>query len=363
MTHGLPDGSRLGFGVASAAYQVEGAPAADGKGPSIWDTLTRVPGAIDDGSDGSIACASYPDPGPDLDLVAGLGVGHYRFSIAWPRIVPCGDGVVNSTASDYYDRLVDGLLERGVDPMVTLYHWDLPQALEDAGGWLVRDTAERFADYAMVVHDHLADRVRIWATLNEPWCSAYLGYGSGRHAPGRQVGGDAHRAAHHLLLAHGLAAGRMRAAGADTVGIVLNLTPVWPDAPRRRRGGRRGRRHPQPGLARPPRRRGVRRGHAARRPGPGATPSSCGPATSSWCAARPTGWGSTTTRPRAWTCQSPASDAAVDSEGTPTWRPSPASRASGSRPRHPRSAIDWEIEPTRPGGAAGRRPTSAPACR
>jgi len=231
MTHGLPDGSRLGFGVASAAYQVEGAPAADGKGPSIWDTLTRVPGAIDDGSDGSIACASYPDPGPDLDLVAGLGVGHYRFSIAWPRIVPCGDGVVNTHGLGYYDRLVDGLLERGVDPMVTLYHWDLPQALEDAGGWLVRDTAERFADYAMVVHDHFADRVRIWATLNEPWCSAYLGYGSGRHAPGRQVGGDAHRAAHHLLLAHGLAAGRMRAAGADTVGIVLNLTPVWPDSP------------------------------------------------------------------------------------------------------------------------------------
>jgi beta-glucosidase len=226
MSNALSDGSRLEFGVATASYQIEGAVEADGKGPSIWDTLTAVPGAIDDGSDGSVACASYPDPRPDIELVAGLDVRWYRFSLAWPRIMRDGGTEVNKLGLDYYERLVDGLLERGVTPMATLYHWDLPQPLEDAGGWLVRETAERFADYAIAVHDRLGDRVRLWATLNEPWCSAYLGYGSGRHAPGKQVGLDAHRAAHHLLLAHGLAAERMHEAGADNVGIVLNLTPV-----------------------------------------------------------------------------------------------------------------------------------------
>ena len=176
MSTALPDGSRLEFGVATASYQIEGAPDADGKGPSIWDTLTRVPGAIDDASDGSVACASYPEPGPDIDLVAGLGVRRYRFSMSWPRIVPDGSGEVNKRGLDYYERLVDGLLERDIVPMATLYHWDLPQALEDEGGWLVRPTAEHFADYAMTVHDRLGDRVRLWATMNEPWCSAYLGY-------------------------------------------------------------------------------------------------------------------------------------------------------------------------------------------
>jgi beta-glucosidase len=230
MNHALSDGSRLEFGVATASYQIEGAPQADGKGPSIWDTLTSVSGAIDDGSDGSVACASYPDPGLDIELVAGLGVRWYRFSLAWPRIIPDGGSEVNKLGLDYYERLVDGLLERDITPMATLYHWDLPQPLEDRGGWLVRETPERFADYAMAVHDRLGDRVRLWATHNEPWCSAYLGYGSGRHAPGKQVGGDAHRAAHHLLLGHGLAAARMHEAGADGVGIVLNLTPVLPEA-------------------------------------------------------------------------------------------------------------------------------------
>jgi beta-glucosidase len=229
MGNALPDGSRLELGVATAAYQIEGAPHADGKSPSIWDTLTSVPGAIDDGSNGSVACASYPDPGPDIDLVAGLGVGWYRFSVSWPRVVPDAAGEVNKRGLDYYERLVDGLLERDITPAATLYHWDLPQALENRGGWLVRESAERFADYAMAVHDRLGDRVRLWATLNEPWCSAYLGYASGRHAPGKQVGAEAHKAAHHLLLAHGLAASRMREAGADGVGIVLNLTPVLPD--------------------------------------------------------------------------------------------------------------------------------------
>ena len=230
MRNALPAGSDLEFGVATASYQIEGAPRADGKGPSIWDTLTRVPGAIDDGSDGSVACGSYPDPGPDIDLVTGLGARWYRFSVSWPRIVPDGGVEVNKRGFDYYERLVDGLLERDVVPMATLYHWDLPQALEDHGGWLVRETAERFADYAMAVHDRLGDRVRLWATMNEPWCSAYLGYSSGRHAPGKKLGAEAHRAAHHLLLGHGLAAARMHEAGADGVGVVLNLTPVLPES-------------------------------------------------------------------------------------------------------------------------------------
>ena len=235
MTAQLPGpGSRLAFGTATASYQVEGASAVDGKGPSIWDTFSRVPGAVVDGGDGTVACDSYHRVDEDADLVAGLGVGWYRFSVAWPRVVPDGRGTVDLRGLDYYDRLVDAVLARGVHPLVTLYHWDLPQALEDGGGWLVRDTAERFADYATVVHEHLRDRVAVWSTLNEPWCSAYLGYAAGIHAPGRREGGDAHRAAHHLMLAHGLAAARLHEAGADSVGIALNLAPVWPDRPEAR---------------------------------------------------------------------------------------------------------------------------------
>jgi beta-glucosidase len=229
-TH-LPGSARLAWGVATAAYQIEGATTEDGRGVSIWDTFATRPGAVADGSDGTVACDSYHRLDDDVDLVAGLGVDSYRFSIAWPRIQPTGSGAVEARGLDYYDRLVDALLARGISPMATLYHWDLPQPLEDAGGWLARDTTERFADYAAAVHGHLGDRVHIWATHNEPWCAAYVGYGSGRHAPGRLEDGDTHRAAHHLLLGHGLAASRMREAGADTVGIVLNLTPVWPDRP------------------------------------------------------------------------------------------------------------------------------------
>ncbi len=231
MTAHLPDGSRLAWGTATASYQVEGAATEDGKGPSIWDTFTARPGAVVDGSDGSVACDSYHRLEDDVALVAGLGVGYYRFSVAWPRVLPTGSGAVEPRGLGYYDRLVDALLEHRVNPMLTLYHWDLPQALEDAGGWLARDTAERFADYATVVHERLGDRVHVWATHNEPWCAAYLGYGSGRHAPGRREGGGAHRAAHHLMLGHGLAAARLHEAGADAVGIVLNLAPVWPDRP------------------------------------------------------------------------------------------------------------------------------------
>lgn len=231
MTSHLPDPARLAWGVASAAYQVEGATTEDGRGVSIWDTFAARPGAVVDGSDGTVACDSYHRFDEDADLVAGLGVDHYRFSIAWPRVVPAGSGPVEARGLAYYDRLVDALLARGVAPMATLYHWDLPQPLEDRGGWLERDTAERFADYAAAVHEHLGDRVHLWATHNEPWCAAYVGYGSGRHAPGRQEGGRTHVTAHHLLLGHGLAAARLHEAGADAVGIVLNLTPVWPDRP------------------------------------------------------------------------------------------------------------------------------------
>ena len=225
----LPTGANLALGVATAAYQIEGAATADGRGRSIWDAFTAQPGRIKDGSDGSDACHSYERLEDDLKLVADLGVSCYRFSIAWPRVQPSGSGAVEPRGLAYYDRLVDGLLERGITPMATMYHWDLPQPLEDAGGWPERDTAYRFADYAAIVHEHLGDRVGIWATHNEPWCAAYLGYAAGVHAPGRREPAAAHRAAHHLLLGHGLAAERLHERGNDTVGIVLNLMPVWPE--------------------------------------------------------------------------------------------------------------------------------------
>ncbi len=231
MPSNLPNGTTLAYGVATAAYQIEGAVAEDGRGTSIWDTFAARPGTVRDGRDGSVACDSYHRYEEDLDLVAGTGVGWYRFSIAWPRIVPEGVGRIESRGLDYYDRLVDAALARDLSPTATLYHWDLPQPLEDRDGWLNRDTAEAFADYAAVVHDRLGDRVRVWATHNEPWCAAYLGYAAGVHAPGRREGGSANRAAHHLLLGHGLAAARLHEAGATDVGIVLNLAPFWPEDP------------------------------------------------------------------------------------------------------------------------------------
>ena len=227
----LPSGPTLAYGVATAAYQIEGAVAEDGRGASIWDTFAARPGTVRDGLDGSVACDSYHRYEEDLDLVGRAGAGWYRFSIAWPRIVPDGVGRVESRGLDYYDRLVDAALARDITPTATLFHWDLPQALEDRDGWLNRDTAEAFADYAAIVHDRLGDRVRVWATHNEPWCAAYLGYAAGVHAPGRREGGSAHRAAHHLLLGHGLAAARLHEAGATDVGIVLNLAPFWAEDP------------------------------------------------------------------------------------------------------------------------------------
>lgn len=214
------------IGTATASYQVEGA--GGGRAPCIWDTFAARPGAIADGSDGSVACDSYHRLDDDLELLAGLGVDVYRFSLAWPRVQPGGRGPVDPAGLDYYSRLVDGLLSRGITPMPTLYHWDLPQPLQDAGGWPARDTALRFADYAAAAHAVLGDRVSRWATMNEPWCSAFLGYGSGVHAPGVQDAASAFRAAHHLLLGHALGAQAMP--GAET-GIVCNLYPVRPEAP------------------------------------------------------------------------------------------------------------------------------------
>ena len=216
------------WGVATSAYQIEGATETDGRTPSIWDTFCRVPGAVVKADNGDTACDHYRLMPSDVDLIAGLGVDSYRFSLAWPRIQPGGRGPINPKGIAFYDRLVDTLLERGITPWATLYHWDLPQELEDAGGWPERDTAHRFAEYAELTYRALGDRVVNWTTLNEPWCSAMLGYHEGIHAPGRKNFSDALHAVHHLLLGHGLAARRIRAAAAEadqelSLGIVLNL--------------------------------------------------------------------------------------------------------------------------------------------
>lgn len=211
------------WGVGTAAFQIEGD--AGNRSESIWDRFCAEPGRILDGSDGRIACDHVNHLDEDVDLMRRLGVDAYRFSIAWPRVVPGGRGRPSPQGLDFYDRLVDRLLAAGIEPWTTLYHWDLPVELHDAGGWLARSTADRFAEYALCVHAALGDRIRHWATLNEPWCSAWLGYGSGAHAPGIADHPSAVRAAHHLLLAHGRAIEAMRSqAPADhQLGIVLNL--------------------------------------------------------------------------------------------------------------------------------------------
>jgi beta-glucosidase len=217
------------FGTATAAYQIEGSTEAGGRGPSIWDTFSHTPGKTHNGDTGDVACRHYERFEEDLDLMAELGAGAYRFSISWPRIQPTGKGPASSEGLDFYRRLVSGLRDRGISPMVTLYHWDLPQPLEDAGGWAERDTVSRFAEFAAIVADGLGAEIASWITLNEPWCSAWLGYGSGHHAPGKRDIGLALAAHHHLLLAHGEAARAIRAVvpGAR-VGISLNLQPVRP---------------------------------------------------------------------------------------------------------------------------------------
>ncbi len=216
------------FGVATASYQIEGGAHADGRGRSVWDDFCARPGTILDGSDGAVACDSYHRYAEDVALMSELGVDAYRFSISWPRIVPEGTGRINLAGLDYYDRLVDELCERGIKPAATLFHWDLPSPLEVDGGWLQRETAEHFAEYARVVAERLADRVAMWMTVNEPNVVTSLGYSTGVHAPGRTLGLYALPAAHHLLLGHGLAAGALRAAGAQSVGIAQNHTIVWP---------------------------------------------------------------------------------------------------------------------------------------
>ncbi|OPG14480.1 GH1 family beta-glucosidase [Microbispora sp. GKU 823] len=216
------------WGTATASYQIEGAVTEDGRGPSVWDTFSHTPGRVRDGHTGDVACDHYHRYLEDVALMAGLGVNAYRFSIAWPRVMPTGAGPVNQAGLDFYDRLVDALCERGITPVPTLFHWDLPQALEDEGGWLNRDTSRRFADYAAVVAERLADRVRMWITLNEPFVHMVEGYGLGIHAPGRALMFDALPVAHHQLLGHGLATQALRAAGAEQVLITNNCTPVWP---------------------------------------------------------------------------------------------------------------------------------------
>ena len=216
------------WGVATAAYQIEGAVAEDGRGVSVWDTFCRKPGAVRDGQTGDVADDHYHRWPEDIELMAGLGIGAYRFSIAWPRIQPDGSGPVNPAGLDFYERLADALLAAGITPMPTLFHWDLPQPLEDAGGWLSRDTAERFADYSGIVAGRLADRIPLWITLNEPYVVMALGYALGIHAPGRTLMLDALPAAHHLLLGHGLAVSALRAAGAVQVALTNNYSPTWP---------------------------------------------------------------------------------------------------------------------------------------
>jgi len=216
------------FGVAMAAYQIEGAVAEDGRGPSIWDTFCHRPGAVAGGDTGDVACDHYHRWREDLDLMAALGIESYRFSISWPRVQPDGRGELNRAGVDFYRRLCEGLRERGIEPVATLYHWDLPQARQAVGGWAARDTAERFAEYAGLMGEELGDLVDAWITHNEPWVVAFLGHAEGIKAPGIRDWPTALRASHHLLLSHGWA---VEALQGRRVGITLNLAPVRSDDP------------------------------------------------------------------------------------------------------------------------------------
>ncbi|HWP09614.1 MAG TPA: GH1 family beta-glucosidase [Polyangiaceae bacterium] len=219
-------GAGFQIGVATSSYQIEGAVAEDGRSPSIWDEFAHRPGTTKDGGNGDIACDHYHRLEEDLDLLVWLGVDSYRFSIAWPRVIPNGRGAVNAKGLDFYERLVDGLLQRGIKPCATLYHWDLPTAL--AGGWLARDTALAFADYADACAARLGDRVSLYCTHNEPWCQAFLGYHTGLFAPGHKSFSEALLCAHHLLLSHGLAATALRTRTRSPIGLALNFMPAHP---------------------------------------------------------------------------------------------------------------------------------------
>jgi beta-glucosidase len=222
----FPPGFR--WGVSTAAYQIEGAVTEGGRGASIWDTFTHQPGRIADGSTGDVACDHYHRAVEDVALMAELGVGAYRFSIAWPRIQRSGSGAANPAGVAFYDRLVDSLLAKGIDPVATLFHWDLPQPLQDAGGWANRDTAARFGEYAGIVGAALGDRVKLWITLNEPFIHFSLGHVLGVHAPGLTLGHDQLPIVHHQLLGHGLAVAALRDTSTSPITLANNYSPVRP---------------------------------------------------------------------------------------------------------------------------------------
>jgi beta-glucosidase len=215
-------GEDFTFGAASAAYQIEGGQT-DGRGPSIWDSFSATPGNVKNGDTGEVACDHYNRWGEDLDLIQEGGFDAYRFSFAWPRLIPDGTGEANPAGIDFYDRLIDGMLERGIKPFATLYHWDLPSKLQDKGGWMNRDIAGWFTDYALLVQKHYGDRLDALATINEPWCVAFLSHFLGVHAPGYRDIRAAARAMHHVLFTHGTAINALRGEGAKNLGIVLNL--------------------------------------------------------------------------------------------------------------------------------------------
>jgi beta-glucosidase len=220
------------WGAATASYQIEGAWNEDEKGESIWDRFSHTPGKVQDGDTGDMACDHYHRWEDDLKMIKALGLKAYRFSVAWPRVLPSGSGSVSEAGLDFYNRLVDGLLKLDIEPYVTLYHWDLPQKLQDRGGWPARDVVDAFVEYTDVVSRVLGDRVKNWITLNEPWVSAFVGYKDGRHAPGHTSLDEALAASHHFLLAHGRAVPVIRSNSRDSnVGITLNLTPKYPASP------------------------------------------------------------------------------------------------------------------------------------
>ncbi|HHY49489.1 MAG TPA: beta-glucosidase [Alphaproteobacteria bacterium] len=224
-------GPNFVFGAATASYQIEGGQT-DGRGPAIWDTFAATPGNVKGGATGAIADDHYHRWPEDLDLLRDGGFDAYRFSFAWPRLIPEGTGAVNQAGLDFYDRLIDGMLERGIKPFATLYHWDLPSALQDRGGWMNRDIAGWLADYARLIAQKYGDRLHAIATINEPWCVAFLSHFLGVHAPGYRDIRAAARAMHHVLLAHGTAIGALRAEGARNLGIVTNLQKCEPASDR-----------------------------------------------------------------------------------------------------------------------------------
>jgi beta-glucosidase len=224
--------ARFLWGAATSSYQIEGAAAEDGRGASIWDEFSRIPGKVRDGTSGDVACDHYHRFREDVALMKRIGVKAYRFSVAWPRIQPTGRGLPNPKGIDFYSRLVDSLLEAGIEPFATLYHWDLPAELQREGGWPARSTAEAFTEYASLVGRALGDRVESFITHNEPWCSSMLGYQRGLHAPGLEDWGAALAASHHLLLSHGWAVAALRSESPRAkIGIAVNLTPPVPASP------------------------------------------------------------------------------------------------------------------------------------